>query len=473
MAVPLKIKIRNGFIIAFVLLLVSYVLIFYVTSELNKETKHLTHSYSVINTINALKAEITDAETGARGYFITKDDRFLEPYHTGIRNVEPLFQQLKEFTANNMEYQSKIDSLEKLISRKLNIMAFGIQTFRENDMTIVPSMTVNREANKRVMDSIRLIVDQLIHEEEDIRERQRSQLQTGFATTKIIAFISMIIALLTAVFSYITYLREKRAKEKASDSAQYYSSELDENVVKLQNANNELMDLKSIEKFASSGRIARTLAHEVRNPLTNISLATEQLKEMIAQNPDMKILVEMIGRNATRIDQLVSEFLSSTRFSQLNYEATNINDLIDEALKLAIDRIELKHIKIEKQYAKDTCPIRVDKEKIKLAFVNIIVNAVEAIEKESGILQIKTSVKDDKCIVEFRDNGSGISEEALQKLFEPYYTTKTKGTGLGLTNTQNIIFNHGGSINVKSKLGEGTVFIVSLHLEKETATTKM
>ncbi len=78
-------------------------------------------------------------------------------------------------------------------------------------------------------------------------------------------------------------------------------------------------------------------------------------------------------------------------------------------------------------------------------------------------MKIATSIKDGKCVVEFKDNGGGMPEEVLQKIFEPYYTTKQKGTGLGLTNTQNIIFNHGGTISVKSKPGEGTMFVIALN----------
>lgn len=285
-------------------------------------------------------------------------------------------------------------------------------------------------------------------------------------TLKIIAVISLVIILAIIFYFFLLNYREYRAKEKADRSAQYFQQQLEKSITDLKQANLELMDLKSIEKFASTGRIARTLAHEVRNPLTNISLASEQLKELQAHNPDVDLLIEMISRNALRINQLVTDFLSSTRFAQLNFENADLNCLVNDALRLASDRIELNLIRVEKEFTKELCLVRVDKEKIKLAFVNIIVNAIEAMEKGSGILQIKTMMQNKKCLVEFKDNGSGMNKEALEKLFEPYFTTKIKGTGLGLTNTQNIIFNHRGSINVKSKPGQGTTFMVLLDAEK-------
>ena len=102
--------------------------------------------------------------------------------------------------------------------------------------------------------------------------------------------------------------------------------------------------------------------------------------------------------------------------------------------------------------------IWMDKEKIKLAFLNIIVNAIEAMKKDSGVLTIKTSRQGNKCVVEFRDNGTGMDEETMQKLFEPYFTSKIKGNGLGLTNTQNIILNHKGNIQCTQQSGRGILF---------------
>ena len=98
-----------------------------------------------------------------------------------------------------------------------------------------------------------------------------------------------------------------------------YSRELEERVNELKKVNTELEELRSIEKFAATGRIARTIAHEVRNPLTNISLAAEQLKETNKPDEETELLLDMIGRNVNRINQLVSDLLNATRFEQLEY----------------------------------------------------------------------------------------------------------------------------------------------------------
>ncbi|HTD94818.1 MAG TPA: ATP-binding protein, partial [Chitinophagaceae bacterium] len=276
---------------------------------------------------------------------------------------------------------------------------------------------------------------------------------------------SLLVALITVIYSLIVYTRENKAKEEADQTAKAYSLELEARVNELNRVNVELEELKSMEKFTSTGRIARTIAHEVRNPLTNISLASEQIKEAVVGNSEADVLLEMIGRNVNRINQLVSDLLNSTRFGQLEYTSIDINRLLDETLELAADRIELNHVRIEKYFEKGMPEVLVDKEKMKLALLNIIVNAIEAMKKDDGLLQIRTYKQGGRCVVEFRDNGAGMDDDTLHKLFEPYFTSKQKGNGLGLTNTQNIILNHKGNINVRSQQGKGSTFFVILNFE--------
>src|SRR6185312_8071686 len=125
--------------------------------------------------------------------------------------------------------------------------------------------------------------------------------------------------------------------------------------------------------------------------------------------------------------------------------------------------ILLKGISIRKNYMTDICDISVDVERIKIAFLNVIVNAIEAMEPGKGILQVTTTAREGKCVILVSDNGPGMSDESQSRVFEPYFTSKPKGTGLGLTNTQNIILNHNGQIAFESKKGEGTTFTIQLN----------
>ena len=214
------------------------------------------------------------------------------------------------------------------------------------------------------------------------------------------------------------------------------------------------------EKLAATGRLVRTLAHEVRNPLNNINLSIEQLQQQEADN-DSKLYLDIVQRNGKRIGDLITELLNSSRLSsQVNLDKTSLQSVMDKAISAAIDRMTLKRIDLQVSYPEKDCYVLLDQEKIHLAFLNIIINAVEAMEEGDGILKITIHSTDDGHVVEITDNGSGISDENLSRLFEPYFTSKRNGMGLGLASTLNIIQSHNAHIDVESEVGKGTSFII-------------
>lgn len=281
-----------------------------------------------------------------------------------------------------------------------------------------------------------------------------------------VIFISVGLAVLVAVFAYGTYSRENRARRIADRQLAEYQQQLQDRISELDKVNQSLMQMRNVEKFAATGRIARTIAHEVRNPLTNINLAVEQLQIELETgvSRNTSLLLDMIARNSDRINGLITDLLNSTKFTDLAYQRIGINQLLDETLDLARDRIRLNHIHIRKDYMPDACEISVDVRRMKIALLNIIINAVEAMAPGLGILHISTSARNNKCVITIMDNGPGIDEESLSKVFEPYFTSKASGTGLGLTNTQNIILNHNGEIVLESNKGVGTTFTIRLEL---------
>jgi PAS domain S-box-containing protein len=214
------------------------------------------------------------------------------------------------------------------------------------------------------------------------------------------------------------------------------------------------------EKLAAAGRLVRTLAHEVRNPLNNVQMAVEQINASHILEED-KIFLEIIQRNSKRIDNLIAELLDSYRPYEKTFKTTNLLDVLEDSIQLASDRTTLKGIKINKKFPDASCIIQADLEKLKIAFLNILVNASEAITATDGKIEVELIPKSDFYMVEITDNGCGIPPEILTKLFEPYFTSKRNGMGLGLASTLNIVQSHGGTIDVKSEVNVGTTFIVS------------
>ncbi len=224
-------------------------------------------------------------------------------------------------------------------------------------------------------------------------------------------------------------------------------------------------DLITTEKLAVTGRIVRMIAHEIRNPLTNVNLSLEQLEAEIPPNPDLKIYFEIIKRNSDRISSLITELLNSSKPAQLTKSKSSINTLLNETLALINDRIILRNVKVVTKFSDNICEISVDSGKIKIAFLNILINAIEAMDETGGVLIITTKKEDSCCVVEIEDNGKGIAEDDIGRIFDPFFSGKAKGTGLGLSTTHNIIRTHNGIIEVTSSLGKGAKFIIKLNLE--------
>ncbi len=214
------------------------------------------------------------------------------------------------------------------------------------------------------------------------------------------------------------------------------------------------------EKLAATGRLVRTLAHEVRNPLNNINLSIEQLMQQ-ANDKELKLYLEIVQRNGKRIGHLITELLNSSRLSsQMNLQKTTLQSVMDNAISAAIDRMTLKRIELVVSYPTKQVYAMLDEDKIKLAFLNIIINAIEAMEEGAGTLTITISPDETENLVKIYDNGCGITEENMQRLFEPYFTSKRNGMGLGLASALNIIQSHNAHIDVKSEPGKGTSFII-------------
>jgi PAS domain S-box-containing protein len=214
------------------------------------------------------------------------------------------------------------------------------------------------------------------------------------------------------------------------------------------------------EKLRAAGRLVSTLAHEVRNPLNNINLAIDQLANEV-KNPDASLYFDIVNRNSKRIAALIRELVDTARPAEIVLRKRSLQGILQDTLSMAYDRITLKKINVAVSYSDQDCFIMADVEKLKIAFLNIIINAVEAMEEETGQLSVEVMPDDTHHKVIIADNGSGINEENLARLFEPYFTSKRNGLGLGLASTLNILQAHKALIDVKSKLGEGSVFTIS------------
>ncbi len=214
------------------------------------------------------------------------------------------------------------------------------------------------------------------------------------------------------------------------------------------------------EKLGLTARLVHTLAHEVRNPLNNITLSVEQMMED-TKDENFLTYLNIITRNSKRINTLISELLNTSRPVEINLQLQPLHMILDEVMGAANDRIMLKRIELRTEYSPGIY-INADKDKLIIALLNIVINAIEAMQEGEGRLSVITEITDNEVTIKIKDTGCGISEENISRLFEPYFTQKRNGVGLGLAFTLNIIQSHAGNIDVSSQPGKGTVFAVTL-----------
>ena len=457
-------QIRVGYGAAFILLLITFLLTLYADSELLKQARLVDRSNKVIIRMESMLSSLKDAESGVRGYLLIGDSRFLRPYEDSKKTTDSLFRGVQMETLDDTAVLKDMDMLRRLMDKNYQLTEITIHNADLHDLQLTDTQRIKTFFREEIMDHIRGLVQNMQAIEQSRLKGRLDEMTTRYNILNAIIILSLTLTTAMAAYGFFTYSRENKARRIADEKVTVYQEQLKQQIKELDKANKALIQMRSLEKYASTGRIARTIAHEVRNPLTNINLAVDQLiSDFNGNYPDnYGMMLEMISRNSVRINQLITDLLNSTKFTELVYKRISINQLLDETLELAKDRITLHNITVVKFYSDDICDIAVDVERIKIAFLNLVVNAIEAMEPGKGILQLRTISKEDKCVVTITDNGPGIDPESQSKIFEPYFTTKTKGTGLGLTNTQNIILNHNGHISMESAKGKGTAFTITL-----------
>lgn len=228
---------------------------------------------------------------------------------------------------------------------------------------------------------------------------------------------------------------------------------------------NELK-LRQMEKLSLVGELAAGIAHEIRNPLTSITGFTQILNESI-QDPSLKGYLEIMLDELDRINTIVSEFMFIAKPTEgLDCKEINIGSLISSVIFFMNPQFNLNSVNITLNLDSSINAF-CDANQIKQVLINLFQNAIEATTTNKNI-EISLKKENDKYFsIKIRDYGIGMSEERQKRLFEPFYTTKEKGTGLGLMVCKRIVENHQGTIDIKSAQGEGTVVTIFMPLPVE------
>ncbi len=217
------------------------------------------------------------------------------------------------------------------------------------------------------------------------------------------------------------------------------------------------------EKLASLGKLAAGVAHEINNPLTGILTNSSLLLDDLEKADPRREDVEVIVKETIRCREIVKRLLDFARQTKPQKQLIKINSIIENIILLVRNQTSFRNIVIQKELSENIPDVMADRDQIQQVFVNIIINASEAMARGGSLtIESKLAEQSDSILIRFTDTGPGIPDDIKEKIFDPFFTTKEQGTGLGLSISYGIIEQHGGDIGIESKRGEGTKFTIRL-----------
>ncbi len=455
-------RISLGFIVAMVLIGSGFTISFYSYIQYGDDTKQVRHTYEVIRVLDNILSLAKDVETSSRGYVITNDKTYLEPYYTALRLLPGEIQQLRTLTTDNRIQIRRRILLEKLIRDKLTITKERIRIKTSN-----PKSTIVNAVGKRRMDLLRAHVALMVETEQTLMNVRDRQAGRSFRNTLIIISSLSLLTFLTLLVLYRLLEQELTHRQQTEDQLRFYDSQLRGQIRQLEASNEEL------ERFAF------VASHDLQEPLRKIqsfsNLITDRYGNLF--DSDSLLFMSKISNSAERMSKLIKDLLNFSRISshREDFKPVPLNDIVQRILddqELRIKGLDV-HLEVASLPVIEGIPSQMDH-----LFNNLISNALKFIRPGvQPLLRINVQVvtgenymglAPDRHYVEItiEDNGIGFDEKYVDHIFKVFQRLHGKsafaGTGIGLAICKRVVMYHHGYITARSQPNKGTTFVVVL-----------
>lgn len=226
------------------------------------------------------------------------------------------------------------------------------------------------------------------------------------------------------------------------------------------------MDERNKDRLAFLGSLASGLAHEIKNPLSTMTITLGLLHEEFegGETPrDRRVLrkIELLEGEVGRLEKIVHDFLQFAGGHVVRPRLMDVNDWMAELLDFFEPSCTESGVRLQRQLSRNLPQVLVDRDLMKQAMLNLLANAKQAMP-EGGTLRVRTRSTGDRVKIQVADTGAGIPADVLRRIFDPYFTTREHGTGLGLPTVRRILAEHGGEVSVETRIGKGTAFTLTL-----------
>ncbi|MDH2907303.1 MAG: CHASE3 domain-containing protein [Candidatus Nitrosotalea sp.] len=418
----------------------------------------LSHTFTVIDKADYFMKTMVDAETGQRGYLITGQENFLEPYNSATSQIDDQIKALRQLTMDNPIQQSNMDRLEPLVKKRLDLLDLNISLRKSNNaLDIVKNFDTTE--GKKTMDEIRQVIENMKNEEQQLLAKRNLDTQSAIHTTEYVIILGTSIAVILTVMTTLVVnkkLAERQKLERANIELQVQSQQLRETDV-------------AKEEFTTM------ISHELKTPLVTISGYAEMLKEdnsiLGPLNSEQIDAVTKISAETTKLERLISDIMDAQKIDlermKFNKKEFGVKEFLDEQIQTHSKLMSDKKI-LFVNTTDEKINIVSDQYRLSQVFANLIKNAVDFVPPNHGSIEINAQRKNGHVVFYVKDNGSGIPKEKQDNLFKKFYQVDTSlkrrhgGTGLGLVICKGIVEALGGKIWLESEVGKGTTIFFTL-----------
>ncbi|MDB6109445.1 MAG: Multi-sensor signal transduction histidine kinase [Pedosphaera sp.] len=444
----------GSFVLAVIILGLIALITYRGTTGLIRASESVNHTREVLENLEALLSDISDAEVGQRGYVITGRESFLTPYHAALTEVDFHTERIRALTSDNPAQQARLARLQPLVDSKLAIVKKNI-SLRATEGFEAAQNSIATEAGKRVMDGIRRIIGEMRTEEEQLLQKRDGQAKASARSAFRFAWVGSAASFLLLFLCFHLLRREIAQRQRAEMEIKALNQALQAHAAQLESTNQEL------EAFSYS------VSHDLRAPLRHINGFVKLLgKQDHGQDAQASRYLKFIADSARQMGNLVDDLLSFSRMSrtEMHLGQVDLRQLVAEIraglAASAANRSVTWRIG-------DLPIVHGDAAMLRLALVNLLSNALKYTStRAEAKIDISYTPGQAEHIISVGDNGVGFDMKYLDKLFSVFqrlhHSDQFEGTGIGLANVRRIIDRHGGRTWAEGKPDQGATFSFAL-----------
>ena len=466
-----KSKIIAGFGAGLCVLILVCVLSYRSLAQNVDDIRWVTHTHIVLEKLDAVQGGVTDAETGQRGYIITGQQAYLDPYNDALNHVDQNLKDLRALTADSAVQQHNLDLLEPMVATRLKQLQEFIDIRNSAGMDAAAG-ALREGSGMSTMDQIRAQIRKIRFEEDRLLKERSEETETSSRKTRAVIVAGDILALSFLFLAGIVVRQEIERRKRAEDGVRALNADLERRVIE----RTAQLDERAKDLARSNSELqqfAYVASHDLQEPLRMISSFTQLLAKRYKDklDDDARDFINYAVDGATRMQTLISDLLSYSRVGTQGkpLERTLCGEVFGRALQNLKVAIEESGTMI----TTGTLPaVLADPQQMCQLFQNLIANAIKFRGKDVPIVHVSAVRNGEDWKISVRDNGIGIAPEHADRIFVIFQRLHTRteypGTGIGLAVCKKIVERHGGRIWVESSFGMGSTFCFTVPAAAET-----